>query len=120
MINIELRIDHLRIAITVPLPSTVPTQARSQLGAKDPSAQPERWLPRTSATSLCVHESSVLSRLRKRLAEKFEQPVDHRFFSDRYLPGETPNEALLRMFKRLQWSVSLTDEQTIESLARYK
>ena len=78
----------------------------------------ELTLPFTDANCLVRHESEVLSRLRKRLAERFERPVDHRFFSESYQPGETPNEALLRMFKRLQWMVSLTDEQTIESLAK--
>jgi hypothetical protein len=85
-------------------------------GAK--GSHPQLSLPYTIANCLFRHESSVISRLRRRLAEKFEQPVDHRFFSDRYLPGEDPNAALLRMFKLLQWSVSLTDEQTIESMAR--
>ena len=72
----------------------------------------------TSATSLVRHEDEVISRLRRRLAEKFRLPVDHPFFEDRYLPGEEPRAALLRMFKLLQWSVSLTDEQTIESMAK--
>ncbi|HEX4422120.1 MAG TPA: hypothetical protein VH165_29615, partial [Kofleriaceae bacterium] len=74
-------------------------------------------LPYTIANCLVRHESLVLGRLRARLAETFEQPVDHRFFEDRYLPGEASNEALLRMFRRQQWMLSLTDEETIESLA---
>lgn len=78
----------------------------------------EPLLPYTITNCLVRHESSVISRLRRQLAEKFEQPVDHRFFCDRYLPGEDPNAALLRMFKLLQWSVSLTDEQTIDSMVR--
>ena len=52
------------------------------------------------------------------IVDKFEQPIDHRFFSESYQPGETPNEALLRMFKWLQWMVSSTEEQTIESMAK--
>lgn len=72
----------------------------------------------TSATSLARHEDEVISRLRQRLAEKFKLPVDHPFFMDRYLPGEEPRAALLRMFKLLQWSASLTDEQAIESMAK--
>ncbi|HEX8110030.1 MAG TPA: hypothetical protein VF516_20010 [Kofleriaceae bacterium] len=87
-------------------------------GLRAEGLHPQPWLPRSIATTLCVHESSVLSRLRKRLAETFEQPIDHLFFRERYLPGEDPNAALLRMFKRLQWMVSLTDEQTIDSMAR--
>jgi hypothetical protein len=75
-------------------------------------------LPYTIANCLVRHESSVISRLRRRLAEVFEKPVDHQFFSDRYLPGEDPNAALLRMFKQLQWMVSLTDEETISALTR--
>ncbi|HEX4418800.1 MAG TPA: hypothetical protein VH165_12905 [Kofleriaceae bacterium] len=82
----------------------------------EPSNEPLQ-LPYTIANCLVRHENLVLVRLRARLAETFEQPSDHRFFEDRYLPGEAPNEALLRMFKRLQWMVSLTDEQTIESRA---
>jgi hypothetical protein len=81
-------------------------------------SHPQLLLPYTIASCLVRHESSVISRLPRRLAETSEQPVDHRFFSDRYLPGEDPGAALLRMFKLLQWSVSLTDEQTIESMAR--
>src|SRR5262249_41408401 len=77
-------------------------------------------LPYTIANCLVRHESSVISRLRKRLAEKFGTPGDHRFFEDRYLPGQDPKAALLRMFKQLQWMVSLTDEQTIESMVRYR
>jgi len=75
-------------------------------------------LPYTIANCLVRHESSVLSRLRKRLAEKFDQPVDHPFFRERYLPGEDSNAALLRLFKQRQWMVSLTDEQTIDSMTR--
>jgi hypothetical protein len=66
---------------------------------------------------LARHEGTVVSRLRKRLAEVFEKPVDHRFFEDQYLPGEDANTALLRMFKRRQM-LHMTDEQTIELMAR--
>jgi hypothetical protein len=116
VIDIEVQFDELRIVITWPSADLAPT--RSQPNAKGAPTQPAPWLPRTIATSLCVHESSVLSRLRKRLAERFEQPIDHRFFSESYLPGEIPNEALLRLFKQRQWMVSLTDEETIESMAK--
>jgi hypothetical protein len=98
VIHIEVQFDELRVVITWPSPAP--------------------WLRRTIATSLCVHESSVLSRLRKRLAERFEQPIDHRFFSESYLPGELPDEALLRMFRRQQWIMNWTDEETIESMAK--
>lgn len=81
--------------------------------------QPKELLfPYTIDKCLTRHESSVISRLRRRLAEVFEKPVDHRFFDDRYMPGEDPSDALLRMFKRDQWMLSLTDEQTIELMAR--
>ena len=49
----------------------------------------------------------------------FEQPVDHRFFEDQYLPGEDASAALMRMFRRRQM-LNMTDEQTIESMAMYQ
>lgn len=49
----------------------------------------------------------------------FEQPVDHRFFEERYLPGESPSDALLRMLRKRQM-LNMTDEQTIESLVKIK
>jgi hypothetical protein len=110
MMDIEVRVGELRIAITWP--------SRSQPDTKDAPAQSKPLLSHTSAVSLVRHESEVISRLRRQLAEKFKRPVDHRFFSDRYLPGEESSAALLRMFKQLQWAVSLTDEQTIESMVR--
>jgi hypothetical protein len=79
----------------------------------------EPLFPFTDGNCLARHEGSVVSRLRKRLAEVFEKPVDHRFFEDRYLPGESANAALLRMFKRRQM-LHMTDEQTIESLVKIK
>jgi hypothetical protein len=79
----------------------------------------ELMFPFTDGNCLARHEGSVLQRLRKRLAEVFEQPVDHRFFEDRYLPGEAANAALLRMFRQRQM-LSMTDEQTIESFVKYK
>ena len=79
----------------------------------------EPLFPFTDGNCLARHEGSVLQRLRKRLAEVFEQPVDHRFFEDRYLPGEDANAALLRMFRQRQM-LSMTDEQTIESFVKYK
>jgi hypothetical protein len=79
----------------------------------------ELLFPFTDGNCLARHESSVVSRLRKRLAEVFEKPVDHRFFEDRYLPGEDANAALLPMFRQRQM-LSMTDEHTIESMAKYK
>ena len=75
--------------------------------------------PFTSGNCLAMHEGSVSSRLRKRLAEVFEKPVDHRFFEDRYLSSEDANAALLRMFRQRQM-LHITDEQTIESMAKIK
>jgi hypothetical protein len=79
----------------------------------------EPLFPFTDGNCLARHEGSVLQRLRKRLAEVFERPVDHRFFEDRYLPGEDANAALLRMFRQRQM-LSMTDEQTIESFVKNK
>jgi hypothetical protein len=79
----------------------------------------ELALPFTNGNCLARHEGSVISRLRKRLAEVFEKPVDHRFFEDRYLPAEDANAALLRMFRQRQM-LHMTDEQTIESMAKIK
>jgi hypothetical protein len=79
----------------------------------------EPLLTYTNANCLARHEGSVISRLRRRLAEVFEQPVNHRFFEERYLPGEDTNVALLRMFRQRQM-LSMTDEETIESMAEYK
>jgi hypothetical protein len=68
---------------------------------------------------LARHENSVIVRLRQRLAEEFEKPVDHRFFEDQYLPGESPSAALLRLFRQRQM-LHMTDEQTIESMVKYR
>lgn len=76
----------------------------------------EPLFPFTDGNCLARHEGSVVSRLRRRLVDVFEKPVDHRFFEDQYLPGEDASAALLRMFKRRQM-LHMTDEQTIESLA---
>lgn len=107
------RLDGLRAKVADTQPAT-----SVDLSSDAQGSRPQLLLPYTITNCLVSHESSVISRLRRRLAETFEQPIDHQFFSDRYLPGEDPNVALLRMFKLLQWSVSLTDEQTIESMAR--
>lgn len=79
----------------------------------------EPLFPFTDGNCLARHEGTVVQRLRQRLAEKFGQPVNHRFFEDKYLPGEDANAALLRMFRQHQM-LHMTDEQTIESLAKYK
>jgi hypothetical protein len=79
----------------------------------------EPLFPFTDGNCLARHEGSVVNRLRKRLAEVFEKPVDHPFFEDQYLPSEGANAALLRMFKRCQM-LHMTDEQTIESLVKIK
>jgi hypothetical protein len=79
----------------------------------------EPLFPFTDGNCLARHEGSVVIRLRKRLADVFEKPVDHPFFEDQYLPGEGANAALLRMFKRRQM-LHMTDEQTIESLVKIK
>jgi hypothetical protein len=76
----------------------------------------EPLFPFTDGNCLARHEGSVVSRRRRRLAEVFEKPVDHRFFENLYLPGENANAALLRMFRQHQM-LHMTDEQTIESLA---
>ncbi|HEX8108132.1 MAG TPA: hypothetical protein VF516_10420 [Kofleriaceae bacterium] len=73
--------------------------------------------PFTDGNCLARHESSVVSRLRKRLAEVYGKPVDHRFFEDQYLPDEHPNAALLRLFRQRQM-LHMTDAETIESLAK--
>lgn len=119
MMKIEVRFDKPQIVITM---DSQPDA--SECSQPDAEAHPaRRALPaptHTAATSLFIHESEVVHRLRKRLAEKFQLPVDHRFFSESYLPGETPNEALIRMLKRIQWMVSLTDDQAIESMAKVR
>ena len=79
----------------------------------------EPLFPFTDGNCLARHEGSVVSRLRKRLAEVFGKPVDHRFFEDRYLPDEDANAALLRMFRQRQ-RLHMTDEQTIESFVKSK
>jgi hypothetical protein len=79
----------------------------------------ELLFPFTDGNCLARHESSVIGRLRRRLAEVFEKPVDHRFFEDRYLTGEDASVALLRMFRQHQM-LHMTDEQTIESLVKYR
>lgn len=119
MTSIEVQLDGSRIVII--WRSQPDASERSEPDVKGPPER--RALPaptHTAATSLFIHESELIRRLRKRLAETFKLPVDHRFFSESYLPGETPNEALLRMFKRLQWMVSLTDDQAIESMAKVR
>lgn len=77
----------------------------------------EPLFPFTDGNCLARHEGTVVGRLRKRLAEVFGEPVDHRFFEDQYLPGESASAALLRMFRQRQM-LHMTDEQTIELMVR--
>jgi hypothetical protein len=80
--------------------------------------QPKEPLPpSTIVNCLANHEFSVVIRLRRRLAEVFEKSAEYRFFEDQYLPGESPNEALLRLFRKRQL-YSMTDDQTIELMVK--
>jgi hypothetical protein len=77
----------------------------------------ESMFPFTDGNCLARHEGTVVARLRRRLAEVFGEPIDHPFFEDQYLPGESASAALLRMFRQRQM-LHTTDEHTIESLVR--
>jgi hypothetical protein len=105
------------ISLSLSIESIAQLQRVGTAFFEEPPKEP--LLPFTDGNCLARHESSVISRLRRRLAEVFEKPVDHRFFEDQYLPGEDASAALLRMFKRRQM-LHMTDEQTIESLAKVK
>jgi hypothetical protein len=44
-------------------------------------------------------EADVVKRLRERCAAAFKQPIDYPFFNKAYMPGETPDQALWRIFQ---------------------
>ena len=86
--------------------------------APDPDPELTRY-PCSRGNCLIRHEDYVLGRLRARLAKVLGKPYDHRFFEEQYLPGETPDQALMRLFRKRQ-RLYMSDEQTIEEMAKSK
>lgn len=103
------------IALSLSIESVEQLQRVGVAFFEDPPKKP--LLPFSDGNCLARHESSIVARLRKRLAEVLEKPIDHRFFEDQYRPGEAPNAALLRLFRQ-SMTLHATDEQTIEAMAK--
>jgi hypothetical protein len=83
----------------------------------------ERWDGECTAsgpgdeTAMSAGDAEIVRRMRARLAERFGQPVDHPFFEASYQPGEDPDAALLRIFKRNKWVLNRSDEDVIAAMA---
>lgn len=59
---------------------------------------------------------AVVARLRAKCALAFDDPPDHAFFSLGYLPGETPDQALFRIFEAEQRASGMDDDAVMEAL----
>ena len=66
---------------------------------------------------LIKRDAEIVRRLRERLAEAFDAPASYPFFRESYLPGEDPDAALLRLFKRNKQVLGRGDEDIIAAMA---
>lgn len=61
-------------------------------------------------------EADVVKRLRERCAAAFKRPVDYPFFNKAYMPGETPDQALWRIFHSEQLVSGWLDGAVMDAL----
>lgn len=66
---------------------------------------------------LIERDAEIVRRLRERCADAFDSPTSYPFFRESYLPGEDPDAALLRLFKRNKQVLGRSDEDIIAAMA---
>jgi hypothetical protein len=85
-----------------------------------PASERDRWdddreVPEADAVA---YRSDIVRRMRARCAAAHDLPADYPFFERWYREGETPDEALFRIFEAEKQAMGSDDDELLAALAR--